>query len=95
MQVENDELKRENKDLKSQIKKLKKVKTGQGDEALEVCSSVPRGGCLGALALPYFHLLFIKWSNWTMLLISRNEIRHLFVIKRLQNFRFWGSSTPL
>ena len=36
VQVENDELKRENKDLKSQIKKLKKVKTGQGDEALEV-----------------------------------------------------------
>ena len=34
--MENDELKRENKDLKSQIKKLKKVKTGQGDEALEV-----------------------------------------------------------
>ena len=36
VQVENDELKKENKDLKNQIKKLKKVKTGQGDEALEV-----------------------------------------------------------
>jgi len=36
VQVENDELKRENKDMKNQIKKLKKVKTGQGDEALEV-----------------------------------------------------------
>jgi hypothetical protein len=32
----NEELRRENKDLKSQIKKMKKIKSGQGDEALEV-----------------------------------------------------------
>ena len=36
LQAENEELKNENKELKNQIKKFKKVKTGQGDEALEV-----------------------------------------------------------
>ena len=35
VEKENEELRKENKDLKNQIKKLKKVKTGQGDEALE------------------------------------------------------------
>jgi hypothetical protein len=30
-----------------------------------------------------------------MLLISRNEIRHLKITKVLENFGFWGSRTPL
>ena len=36
LEKENEDLRKENRDLKNQVKKLKKVKTGQGDEVLEV-----------------------------------------------------------
>jgi cellobiose phosphorylase len=39
LEKENEELRKENRDLKGQVKKLKKVKTGQGDEALEVSNN--------------------------------------------------------